>query len=435
MSVVGKVVKLEVNNKLLNIMLRKSLVLAGLLLATTQVASAQATSTLDSVVTTEFHGGKHAVVTNKFGSNWFVGVGVGAQMLFADHSTRQMKFFDQLTPNFDLYVGKWFTPGLAIRLGVSGIQVNGVSGPSVGGHQGYIKQPRVKYDNGKGDLLFETEMKYLNAHLDIMLNLSQMIGGYNEDRFYSFIPYAGLGWMQSLEKASVPAPGISNNDGYTHEVSASIGLLNRFRVSRALDINLDVRGAFVNDRFDQQIGARWGEGVLSASVGVSYNFPKRGWDRATTTTIRVGEGTVASLRDRIAELQDANEDLRRQLHNALNREVTSDNVSAQPLLVTFTINRWTLTKKDRVNLGYLAAAIKANPKMVYTVVGYADQGTGSSKRNIFLSRKRAEVVYNCLVQEFGVSEAQLKKDFKGGVANMYYNDPRLSRAVLTKIAE
>jgi len=79
--------------------------------------------------------------------------------------------------------------------------------------------------------------------------------------------------------------------------------------------------------------------------------------------------------------------------------------------------------------------LKANPKLVYSVSGYADKGMGSAKRNIFLARKRAEVVYNCLVNEFGVSESQLKKDSHGGVANMYYNDPRCSRSVLSKVAE
>lgn len=423
-------------------MLKKSLVLASLLLAPA-VASAQ-TPALDSVVTSEVIGGKHTVVTNRFGSNWFISAGVGAQMMFSDHG-KQMDLLDRITPNFEISFGKWFTPGLGLRVGVNGYQSNGVSGYSDHGpgkwnnlnREGFIKLPLEVYgkEQGQGYELYKTEIKYLHAHIDAMLNLSQMIGGYNEDRFYSFIPYAGIGWMQTLEKASYPSKSIRNNDGHSYEVSANIGLLNRFRINRALDINLDVRGAYVNDRFDQQLGGRWGEGILSATVGVSYNFPKRGWDKATATTIRVGEGTLASLRDRLGELQLANEDLRRQLENALNREVTSENVAAQPLLVTFPIDRWVLSKKDRVNLGFLAEVIKANPKMVYSVVGFADKGTGSSKRNVFLSRKRADVVYNCLVKEFGVSESQLKKDFKGGVSNMYYNDPRLSRAVLTKVSE
>ena len=46
--------------------------------------------------------------------------------------------------------------------------------------------------------------------------------------------------------------------------------------------------------------------------------------------------------------------------------------------------------------------------------------------------ERAEAVYDCLVNEYGVSESQLKIDYKGGVDNMFYDDPRLSRAVITR---
>lgn len=268
-----------------------------------------------------------------------------------------------------------------------------------------------------------------------------MVCGYNEDRFYSLIPYAGLGFATTLERASTTGR-------HSNEVTASVGILNRFRINRAWDINLDIRGAYVGDHFDQEdvsstlsgqavnTAGRWGEGLVTATVGVSYNFPKRGWDRSTVTTIRVNENVLNDLRGRLSDLEGQNSDLRRQLEEALNREVTPENVAAgMPLLVTFPINRWTLSNKDRVNLGFLAEALKANPKLVYSVSGYADKGTGSVKRNIFLARKRAEVVYNCLVNEFGVSESQLKKDSHGGVANMYYNDPRCSRSVLSKVAE
>lgn len=87
---------------------------------------------------------------------------------------------------------------------------------------------------------------------------------------------------------------------------------------------------------------------------------------------------------------------------------------------------------DRVNLGFLADALKANPGVVFKVTGYADAGTGSVERNIFLARMRSEVIYNCLVKEFGVPASQLQREDMGGVQNMYYNDPRCSRAVLLK---
>ena len=439
-------------------MLKKSLVAAVACLAMAPALRAQQMT--DSVYTVEVRDAdKYRVETNRFGANWFIGIGAGAQMYFGDHD-KQMRFVDRLTPNFELYFGKWFTPGLGIRLGANGYKIKGVSGWT--GHN--LTQPNVNYKNYAGYIvdwnpatqtgkvyqhtpanvgypLYETEQQYIHAHADVLFNLSQLVCGYNEDRFYSLIPYAGLGFAASLEKASPSGE-------HSHELSASVGILNRFRVSRALDINLDIRGAFFNDHFDQEdasltpqgkialTSGSWGEGLLTATLGVSYNIPRRGWDRSTNTTIRVNENVLNDLRNRLGDLENQNNDLRRQLEAALNREVTPENVvSAIPLLVTFPINRWTLSNKDRVNLGFLADALKANPKLVYSVTGFADKGTGSKKRNIFLARKRAEAVYDCLVKEFGVSESQLKKDSQGGVANMYYNDPRCSRSVLSKVAE
>ena len=66
------------------------------------------------------------------------------------------------------------------------------------------------------------------------------------------------------------------------------------------------------------------------------------------------------------------------------------------------------------------------------ITGYADSGTGSKTVNEALSKARAEAVYNCLTKEYGVSASQLKTDSKGGVNNMYYNNPELSRATIIK---
>ncbi|WP_314055322.1 OmpA family protein [Porphyromonas catoniae] len=425
-------------------MLKKIFVGALACLCVGQALHAQETT--DSVYTVEVKdANKYKVETNLFSSNWFFGLGVGGQMYFGDHD-KQMKFLDRITPNFEVYFGKWFTPGIGVRFGANGYEIKGLSGYNRGlnKHYGFVKVPKKHYawvGEGPGRYeLLETSMKYIHAHGDVMFNVTQMICGYNETRFYSLIPYLGVGFATSLEASSVTGRN-------SHEVTGSIGVINRFRINSAWDINLDIRGAYTGDHFDQEdfsidasgqykpSSGRFGEGLLTATLGVSYNFPKRGWDRSTITTIRVNENVLEGLRNRLGEAERMNEDLRKQLEEALNRPVTEATVTTMPLLVTFPINRWTLSNKDRVNLGFLADALKANPKLVYSISGYADKGTGSVKRNIFLARKRAEVVYDCLIKEFGVSESQLTKDSFGGVANMYYNDPRCSRSVLTKVAE
>ena len=229
-------------------------------------------------------------------------------------------------------------------------------------------------------------MEYIHAHADVMLNLSQLICGYREDRFYSFIPYASVGYAGSLNKSSVT--GRRSN-----ELVGGGGILNRFRLSSAWDLNLDIRATYTGEHFDQEdasidpqknrptvIAGKQAEGLVTATLGLSYNFPRRGWDRSTVTTIRVNENVLQGLRNRIGNLENENKELTRQLEEALNRKVTAENVAAMPLLITFTINRYTLTHKDRVNLGFLADVLKANPKMVYSIKGYADRGTGRAKR-------------------------------------------------------
>ena len=93
-----------------------------------------------------------------------------------------------------------------------------------------------------------------------------------------------------------------------------------------------------------------------------------------------------------------------------------------PVYVLFDLGKSALSKAQRINLQYAAASIEA----------YADNKTGSAETNKRLSSQRAETVKKCLVEEFGVPATMLRVDVKGGVDNMFYNDPALSRAVIIK---
>ncbi|MFD2966858.1 OmpA family protein [Sphingobacterium bambusae] len=377
-------------------------------------ALAQSTNTVaDSTV--EVSSDKHRVVTNKFADNWFIGAGVGTQFFYGDHN-RQMNFGDRLVPAFELHVGKWFTPGIGTRLAINGIKNKGVT--QNGSHSlGTI------YDASQG--LYNQEFNYLNLHGDVLFNFTNLFKGYKPDRFYEISPYVGLGYMFTWDEPK------------SDEVSANLGLFNKFRMTSALDLTLDLRGSLVNDRFDGELGGRRDEGMLTAAVGVVYKFGTREWGKEKTTTIRYDNSEeINALRTKVNELAQSNEALKKQLANARDTTVTDliieKNVLAAPILVTFPINRSTVSNEARVNLGFFAKIIKeGNPELRYHIVGYADKGTGSKSTNQRLSRERAEAIYNVLVREFNVPASQLEVDYKGGVDNMFYDDPRLSRAVIT----
>lgn len=357
---------------------------------------------------------KYQVVTNKFWDNSFFGAGIGAQLFFSDHN-RQMEFGDRLTPAYDVYLGKWFTPGIGVRAAIGGFKVKGVT------QNGNHSTGEV-YDASKS--LEKMEFHYYHLHLDVLFNLTNMLKGYREDRFYTLSPYTGLGWMRSWETPK------------SEEVGINIGLLNAFRLSKSVDLTLDARGTMVNDRFDGTVGGRMQEGVLTTTLGLVYKLPRREWKKPATSVITYNEAGLVALRDRVNALERDNDALRKQLANSGSSTITDVKVEnkmlAAPILVTFPINKSTVSNEARVNLGFFAGVIKkGNPAVVYKVTGYADKGTGNSGFNQRLSKQRAEAIYRVLVNEFGVPPSHLEVAYEGGVENMFYDDPRLNRAVIT----
>ena len=395
----------------------KKTMLAALALAASGTALAQEAQTVqngDFTETVEYSTDKFKVETNRFWSNWFVSAGGGVNLYFGDHD-KQVKFGKRLAPAVDVAIGKWFTPGIGVRFAYSGLSVKGATQTGI-----HSTGEEVPGKGGYGYWLTKQKFNYFNFHLDAMFNVSNLLFGYNPNRVYSLSPYVGLGVMKT------------NDTPKATEIAGHFGLLNSFRLCDALDLNLDIRGTLVSDAFDGEASGRGGEGMLSATVGLTYKFKKRGWDKAKTV-VRIDNRAINALRQQLSDAEAENERLKRALAEG-NREKAKEIVTkASANLVTFQIGKATLSNEARANLGMMAEAIKSGDKsVVYTITGYADAGTGSKRLNERLSKRRAEAVFNCLVKEFGVSESQLRVDHKGGVDNMFYDDPRLSRAVITK---
>ena len=401
-------------------MIRKTAFAAFALLAAApafaQVAEPEDTASSDYTEEVVYNENKHKVVTNTFWDNWFISAAGGGQMYFGDHD-RQLGFGEWISPAFDIAVGKWFSPSVGVRLMYSGGALRGAT--QDGTHS--LGSP-IQSKPQPGYWLENSRFGFFNIHGDVLFNLNNIIAGYKEDRIYTISPYLGFGVMRAY-KAPVAT-----------EFAGMAGLFNSFRVAKALDINLDIRGALVSDRFDGEVGGRAGEGLLTVSLGVTYKFKERSWDRPKTI-IRHDNRTVNDLKDQIEDLQDEIDALQQALAEA--NEAKADTVIRKinigsPVMVTFKIGKSNLSRRDRASLGLLAEVIKnSDESIIYTITGYADAGTGTKAINDRLSRERAEAVYNCLVEEYDVSEGRLAVEYKGGVENMFYDDPELSRAAIT----
>ncbi len=361
------------------------------------------------------------VKTNPFLTNWFIQAGVGL-VYFEGDFARDISTGDQISPNFNLELGKWFTPSVGLRAGIRGYELTTLSSQST----------EFSSSSTDSEGRFTETYDVSNLHVDFLLNLSSVICGYKEDMFYKAIPYVGFGVMQRYS-------GYWDND-----LAVSAGLLNSFYLSPAFDLNLDI--AYTSFANEYSFMGRTSDYTLGATIGLTYKFKKRGWESCPSTFTGISEEDFARISDQLAAEKAKNSALENDLNDqkvltsAAEAEAAANaakivDPNAQ-LLVTFKIAATKLDNLSLVNIEYYANTIKeSNDGDEFVLTGYADKKTGSSKVNDRLSKERAEVVYNKLVNDFGVDPDKLSIEYKGGVDNMFYDDATLSRSVILQPAK
>ena len=125
----------------------------------------------------------------------------------------------------------------------------------------------------------------------------------------------------------------------------------------------------VEDKFDGEVGGDHGyDGVLSATVGLTYRFPARGFRRPMPQLISQVE--LAAMQAQLAEMGAANQQLQNALVAAQNQpvaEVTETEVivpdpDIAPRTVFFNIGSAEVSPREAMNLSYLADQMKQFPE-------------------------------------------------------------------------
>ena len=354
---------------------------------------------------------KYSVSTNSFWSNWFVQGNVtwnafyfGGADKFGNNPFYKLPLGTEVGKDvdhhptalgFSVAIGKWFTPGLGLRTKFNGIWLG-------------------KAFNSKSQT-------YLAANEQVLFNLHNLLGGYDEDRIWNFIPYAGAGVAR-------------NFDAKANSFVLSAGILNTFKVSKKLFLNLDL-GYYSYDK--AIVGAASEGGIrpaarfnqLSLEVGVTYNLGKGTWNKTPDVDAikALSQGQIDALNAQLTDAQSENARLKDLLANqqkevaqttamvAAGKTVTK--VVAAPVSVFFNINKSKIaSKKDLQNVNDLAKVAKENNSKI-VVTGYADSKTGSAAYNQKLSEKRAQVVADELVK-MGVDRNNIEIVAAGGVKTL-----------------
>lgn len=358
----------------------------------------------------------HQVITNFFRHNWFVLGDAGVNAYWGDY-TSKTPFGSRLTPQFNIGVGKWFVPGFGAKL-----QFTGFRSRADKWCKGFYTHASEEYFDKDGNSYWKERVKWFNFNIDLMFNISRMIKGYegieSPELMNQFIASIGLGVTHPYDFPRYP-----NNDFAGH---IELQYSRFFTPAKAVSLDVRFRTILQSTQYDG-VTDHFFDKNFSLNVGVTYYFKERGWRRTVwnTTYFVEDQTTINRLNDEINKLKQ-------ELAQAQAAPVpiaTSKTITF-PYLVNFVIDKVKVVNRERVNLKVVAEMIKATPEQKYLICGYADKYTGSVERNIWLAENRAKNVFKILTKEFGVPAEQLILDDKGGVDNMFYDDPQLSRSVI-----
>lgn len=343
---------------------------------------------------------QYSVATNSFWSNWFVEVGADWNAWYSgeehgqNFATSPFKKF-RSNPGASVAVGKWFTPGLGLRTKVQGIWGKRVWDP-------------------------ETETKgsfnrYWVVNEQVMFNLSNLLLGYNENRVWNVIPFAGGGFGRTM----------------THNYYAMdlcVGLQSTWKVAKKVNVYLEAGW----NRFESDIDGGYTGGErgwdshdnnLYAEVGLTFKLGKSTWKKTPDVDAinALHQSELDALNAKLNDANAENERLKNMLANQKPVEVVAPQTVKEfvttPVSVFFDINKTNVASQyDLVNVRALAKYAIANNSNLL-VSGYADKATGNEKINQKLSEGRAETVAGELVK-MGVNRSNITTKGNGGVDDM-----------------
>ena len=97
-------------------------------------------------------------------------------------------------------------------------------------------------------------------------------------------------------------------------------------------------------------------------------------------------------------------------------------------MVFFERDKWDILPSEEMKIDKMSRIMKAYPDETFILSGSADAKTGTIERNDFLSHMRADVIYNKLVDEYGIDPNRLKREYLGGILD--YTPFQLNRTTV-----
>lgn len=330
-------------------------------------------------------------VPNKFKDNWEFSLGVGASWegrgMLTKSAAADFGFGGDLTAT------KWFNPYWGGRFGL---------------------QAEYGHNQFNGSTRTDKRLFDYYVHGDVMWNWSNQFGGYKANRVYNAVPYVHVGIFGTPE--------------YKCMVAGGLGLLNRFRVSDHVTLNLDLRGTVTSGR---KIGCNDKLAYMAGVFfGFSYRFNEANWKPVSRNTIANSEkiakenellvAQAAAEAEKAAKAQKEAADAKAALAKAQREAAANAAITAKErankmlsdlksMTVHYELGKTSLTDVEKGHLRTYLQVIELSGEkdaVNFEVIGRADTSTGYEAKNREIATKRAENIKKELMKQ-GIAENKI----------------------------
>ena len=350
---------------------------------------------------------------NKFQDNWFFFAGAGGQVYFGDEDGLK-PLGDRLTPTYEVGFGKWLHPVIGFRAKVGGGPIKGYSTGTLTsiGRSLIVSGPDA-------DGIYYQHWRHIYIEGQLLIDMSNALAHYKRDRFYSAIIALGAGTDLALNQPK------HNGD---RSAVVSIALDNRFRLSKYLDFNIELKNSIVNQNFDREQSLKYYEFYLAATAGLTFRFGEA-WDRefkkASDSRTTVNRYYRPKVMQPVEPPKPAEP-----IATPVNSVASNTKTLTNPIAVFFELDKAVVLDRDKLNIGFAADIIKNSNGEKFRLIGSADSHTATPPYNQKLSTKRCEAVKKILVDKYGIDPNQLILEPIGGINE--YSPYWVNRAVVIK---
>lgn len=338
--------------------------------------------------------------------NWYIQGQFGGQETLGETS-----FGHLFNPNAQITVGTNFNPYIGARLAVNAWQSKGALN-----FQEPVGNQRWKWN-------------YVAPTVDAVVNLTNLIGGYNPYRLVDVDLIAGIGANIAFnnDEAVAASKRLVDNgaeplallwDGTKARFLGQFGLDLNFNVSEHVAVGIELMANVLPDGYNSKKAgnADW---YFNGLAGVKYTFgPKY---NKTTRTVEVPVQQPQII-ERIVE----------KVVEQAPVQVVKEEVKPEMLRrdIFFRINTATITKDEMYKVNEVAQFLKDHPNAKVVITGYADKGTGTLAINLRLSKQRAEIVANTLKKNYAIAADRITVKSMGEAEEQPYADPVDNRVAI-----